>query len=206
MEMPAIYCAYKGGELRSAPVKFEGTNISFLTEPARTAYSSEGSDERTEVLLVDVKGLRRREMDDRTFTDIRFPGSDIWLLTHIRDVEDVFDCFMRGIMKLLVPFHTIKDYEVMADIFDMSDNCIPVLFVRDRNVIMRGGRTKDLRTAIADMYQMGFREIAVLDTDSSVGKDEWTALSERYEGIIPFVRNGDAAADGIGFRKMIVDL
>jgi hypothetical protein len=206
MDIPATYAVFKGGEVRSAPVKYAGAGISFRSEPVSLEYSAEGADDRIPVLMVDVKGLGKRDMDDRLLMSLTFPGCDVWFMTHILDVEDVFDCFMGNIAKVLIPYHTTRNNTVMKEAYEVSENCIPVLFVSGGAAVCRGGETKELRSAIAELSKTGFQEIAVLDTDQSVGKEEWTALNDRYEEVIPFIRKDDGSAEGIGFKKIIADL
>jgi hypothetical protein len=206
MDIPAIYAVLKGGEVRTAPVKFEGTDVSFLSEPVRQTYSAEGTDDRMPVAVADVKGLGRGELDDRLLTSMRFPGNDVWLMTHISDIEDVFDCFMGEVSKVLIPYHTVRNGLVMNEAYEVSENCIPVLFVLGGAAVCRGGRREDLRTAMGDLSKTGFQDIAVLDADSSVRRDEWMALGDRYEGLIPFLRKGGGSAEGMGFKMIIVDL
>jgi len=206
MDIPAIYAVFKGGEVKAAPVKFDGADISFLSEPVRHTYSAEGADDRMPVLVVDVKGLGKGELDDRLLTGMRFPGSDVWFMTRILDIEDVFDCFMEDIAKVLMPYHAVRNDRVISEAYEVSENCIPVLFVLKGKAVCRGGGTKDLRAAVAELSKTGFQEIVVLDTDSSVGSEEWTALNDRYEGLIPFLRKEDGSAAGIGFRTIIADL
>ena len=206
MDIPAIYAVFKGGEVKTAPVKFEGANISFQSELVRQTYSAEGMDDRMPVLVADVRGLGKGGLDDRLLTEMKFPGSDVWFMTHILDVEDVFDCFMGEIVKVLIPYHTVRNDLVLNEAYEVSENCIPVLFVFEGKVICRGGGTKDIRAAVAELSKTGFQDIAVLDTDSSVGSGEWTALNDRYEGLMPFLRKGDRSAEGIGFKRIIADL
>ncbi|MCL1978758.1 MAG: hypothetical protein FWG60_01170 [Methanomassiliicoccaceae archaeon] len=205
MEIPAIYCVFKGGEVRSAQVRIEGTALSFETEPQTVAFSAEGSEERMQVLVADVRGLGRRGLDDRLLKKMKFSGSDVWFLTFIRDIEDVFDSFMGNIVKLLIPYHTTRNDLVMKEAFEMSENCIPVLFVSKGMVMCRRGQTKDLRTAVEEMARIGFREVAVLDTDSMLTAYDWTSLNDRFPGLIPYIRKKDAM-ESAEFQNIIFDL
>ena len=205
MNIPAIYSILKGGEVRSACVKIEGADISFLSDPVPPEYSVDELDERMPVVIVDVKGLNRKNLDDRLLTDMKFPGSDIWFLTYIEDVEDVFDCFMGNIVKVLMPYHTTRNDLVMSEVFELTENCIPALFVSSGKVICRDGEMKDISTAMAELERIGFTDIIVFDTDSMLRKDDWAALFNRSGGLIPFVRNIDATTDGLAFQKIIFD-
>jgi len=206
MEIPAIYAVFKGGEVKTAPVNINGTDISFISEPAPTEYSADELDDRMPVLVADVRGLGKKELDDRLLMNMSFPGSDVWFLTPIKDVEDVFDCFMGSTVKLLVPYHMTRNDIVMEEAYEVTENCIPALFVSHGRVICRGEQTKDLASAIAEMERIGFAEIVVFDTDSTLSTDDWGSLHERHPGLIPFIRNRDGIAGDAGFQKIIYDL
>jgi hypothetical protein len=206
MDIPAIYSVFKGGEVRSAPVMIDGKVITFESEPVRPAISSEGADDRMLALAVDVKGFGKEKMDDRFLMNIELRGFDVWFMTHIKDIEDVFDSFMGDIAKLLIPYHTTRNDMVLEEAFDMSDECIPVVFVSQGRAICREYQTKDIGEAAEELARMGFSEIAVFDTDSMLRKDDWTYLRERHTGLIPFVRKKDGMIEDIGFQKIISDL
>ncbi len=206
MEIHAIYSAFKSGDVWAAPVDMEGAMIAFASEPVRISYSADESEERRPVLIVDVKGLSRRELDDRLMTNMRFPGSDVWFLTHIRDVEDVFDCFMGSAVKVLVPYHTTRNDEVLREAFEVSENCMPVLFVSQGMVICRDEGTKDIMSAVSEIAGIGFKEIVLFDTDSMLGMYDWVALNNMFPGLIPFVRSKGLPIGDAGFPAFIVDL
>jgi len=205
MNIPAIYSVLKGGEVRSAPVKIEGADMSFISNPVPPEYSVDELDDRMPVVIVDFRGLSRKNLDDHLLTDMRFPGSDIWFLTHIDDVEDVFDCFMGNVVKVLMPYHTIRNDLVMKEVFEVTENCIPVLFVSSGKVICRGGEMGDITTIIAEMEKVGFTETIVFDIDSVLRREDWASLRDMFPGIIPFVRSIGAATEGLDLRKVIFD-
>ena len=204
MEIPAIYSVFKGGEVMSAPVRFDGARISFESEPERLAYSADEEGDRGQVLVVDVRGLGRRWMDERLLTNARFPGSDVWFLTHVRDVGDVFDCFIGGAARLLLPYHTARRGRVMREAYELSENCVPVVFVSRGRALCGGGRTADVGAAVEELAGIGYREVAALDTDSSLGEGDWAHLRDRLPGLIPFVRSRGSVAAG-GFKDVIAD-
>ncbi|AIZ56173.1 hypothetical protein Mpt1_c02730 [Candidatus Methanoplasma termitum] len=205
MEISAIYSVLKGGEVRAAPVTINGTDISFRAEPVVHEYSVDELSERMPLVVVDVKGLGKENLDDKLLSKIKFRGSDVWFLTHIYNVEDVFDCFMGDIAKAMVPYHTTRTDYVMVEIHDVSENCIPVLFVVKGRVACRGGNTKDIRTSVDEIARIGFREIAVFDTDSSLMNEDWVSLKDRFRNIIPFVRSKESGIREIGFEMIISD-
>ncbi|MCL1811549.1 MAG: hypothetical protein FWG41_04970 [Methanomassiliicoccaceae archaeon] len=205
MEIPALYCVLKGGEVKAAPANINGTAISFESEPDRPTYSADELDERMPILVADVKGLNRGEMDDRLLTGMEFRGSDVWFMTHIKDIEDVFDCFMGDVVKVLIPYHTTRNDLVMEEAYEVSENCIPILFASQGRAICRGGQTKDISTAIEGLARTGFNEIAILDTDSLIGEEEWLRYKDRFQGLIPFLKGTGLSSACTDFQKIIVD-
>jgi len=206
MDIPAIYSVFKYGQVKSAPVKYDGAAMTFVYEPTVRTNISEDSHERTQVVVTDVKGITKKKIDDRLLMTLKIPGNDIWFMSHIEDVEDVFDSFMGEIEKLLMPYHTVRGRYVMEEAFDVSDNCIPVLFVIQGRVLGRGGEMKDIREATEDMERIGFDEIIISETDSYLRADDWISLHDRVRGLIPFVRYKNEELASAGFKKIIVDL
>ena len=205
MEIPAIYSVLKNGEIKAAPVTIEGADIFFVSEPVPPAYAADELGDRAPLLVADVKGLSKKELDDRLLMNMKFPGSDIWFLTYIRDIEDVFDCFMGNVAKMLIPYHTTRNDVVMEEAYEVTENCIPVLFVSRGKVVCRGGQTKDIGQAVGELERIGFGEIIVFDTDSMLSADDWISLRSRSAGVIPFIRAVGAAAGDAGFEKIIFD-
>ena len=203
MDIPAFYSAFRGGEVMTAPVRIQGSEISFASEPARLAYSADGSEDRMPIAVIDVKGLDKRKLDDRLLTGMKFPGSDVWFMTCIEDIEDVFDCFMGDIVKVLVPYHMTRNDLVMKEVYDMSDNCIPVVFVSGGMAVCRGAATKDLKDALCGLTETGFTEIAVFDTDNTLRPEDWSSLSGRSGGIIPCVRDRNRIPEDAVFYNVI---
>lgn len=206
MEIPAVYSVFKGGEVRSADVSFEGNKIIFTSDPVETEYGFDELEDRMPVVIVDVIGLNKKELDDRLITNLKVPGGDVWLLTSIEDVEDVFDSFMGDIVKALIPYHTLRNELVMKEAFEVSDNCAPVLFMSQGRVICKGEQTKDLRTVIESMSSIGFTDIVIFDTDSMLTESDWSSLKDRFSGIIPFVRNNPGRYSEMGFQTVISDI
>jgi len=205
MEIPAIYAVLRGGEVRAAPVRIDGMKITFASEPVRQSHFAEDAEERIPVVVADMKGFGKGKIDDRLLMKLKFPGNDIWFMSHIEDIEDVFDCFMGEIEKLLIPYHTVRRMSVLRETFDISDNCIPVLFAPQGRVKCRGSETKDIRTVLEELEKIGFHEIAVFDSDSVLRPEDWISLRERSEGVIPFIRYRNEELVRAGFKRIIFD-
>jgi hypothetical protein len=206
MDIPAVYAVLRSGEIRAAPVRMDGVSIWFDSEPAAFIHRPDAADRREPIVVADVKGLGKGELDDRLLTRIKIPGSDVWFLTHVEDVDDIFDCFMGDIAKVLIPYHTVRNSKVLEEAYEVSDNCIPILFVSQGKAVCRGGKTKDIMDAVEELERIGFAETAVLDTDGMMTADDWAAMNGRSKGLIPYVRDRDKVPSEIGFRYIISDL
>ena len=187
MEIPALYSVFKGGEVKAAPVRFDGLKIVFESEPVKPAYTAEEHSERRPIIVIDVKGLEKRDLDNKLLKKIEFRGSDAWYLTHIYDVDDVFDCFMGNIVKLLIPYHTTKNDAVLKEVHEISDNCIPVIFVMKGTAVVRKGRSGDFMKLLREIDRVGFQYIMMIDTDRSLSEDDWVIVNNSYSNVIRLV-------------------
>lgn len=207
MEIPAIYSIYKGGEVKTASVSFEGERLLLDSEPEPLEFYPRDEEERTQVMVADVRGLNKRQLDDRLLTNVKMPGSDIWYLTFIEDIEDVFDSFMGDIAKILIPYHTVRNGLVLREAFDVSDNSIPVAFVSNGRVLSGDENTKDIRTVLEELTAVGFTEIVVFDTDAMLTKEDWSSIGDRFSGAIPYVKGKTPEfIREMGFRDIISDV
>ncbi|MDR1404737.1 MAG: hypothetical protein LBJ20_04130 [Candidatus Methanoplasma sp.] len=197
MDIPALYSVFRGGEVMTAPTAIEGSRISFASEPARPEYSAGRSEERMPIVVADIKGLGRKKLDDRLLTGMKFPGNDIWFMTHIEDVEDLFDCFMGNITKVLMPYHTVRNDLVTEEAYDVSDSCIPVVFVSGRRAICRENAAEDLEETLGKLEKIGFLEISIFDTDCTINREDWSSLYKKFRGIIPYVTDRNQIPEDI---------
>ncbi len=161
------------------------------------------SAERETVLIVDAMGMQRRNMDDSTIR-VKVPGHDIWYMTCIETEDDVFDGFLSNGEALLMPYHMMTRDDVLEEAFELSDSCIPVLFISKRKVIANK-RSKDIQETIREIEDVGFSTIIVFDTDDSLSMDDWRSLHSEDTGIIPYVREDLIGLKDLGFKETIVD-
>jgi len=184
MEIPALYSVFKGGEVRAAPVRFDGMKMFFDSEPVKPSYSAEEHNERRPIIIIDVKGLEKKDLDNKLLMKAEFRGSDVWFLTHVYDIDDVFDSFMGNIARLLIPFHTTKNDAVLKDVHDISDNCTPVIFITKGLAVLRKGRSGDFMKLLREIDRIGFRDMAVFDTDGSLMESDWVVIDNSYRNVI----------------------
>lgn len=155
--------------------------------------ASEEPEDRPIALVMDVKGLQRRNLNDVLLKRLRIRGTGVWFLTNIESVDDVFDAFNTDAEAVLVPTHTVRSEEEFLDILDVSDSVIPALFVRKRSAVYLG-RSMDYRKVIDAVRSMGYGNAAVFDLDDSIPEDDWPPLMERC-GIIPCSFTGKISAE-----------
>ena len=200
MEIPALYAVFRGGSIMTGQVTYTGGKMTLdeRLQAARDMFRE--FDERTDVVVVDVRGLNRRNMDDILLMEMIIPGSDIWYLTHVKDIEDIFDGFMGDVSKIMIPYHTVRNKMVLKEIYDVSDSCIPVLFssVYDLDGMISG---------LANVFRIGYAEAVVYDIDDVVSEGDWTILKSKFDNVMPHVRNRSRIEmlRSLGYDRIIVD-
>jgi hypothetical protein len=169
--------------------------------PLKEAYNRDP--ERGITLVVDVIGMQQRNMNDEAIKT-KIPGSDIWYMTCIESEGDVFDGFLSNGEALLMPYHFIISDAVLSQAYDLSDSCIPVLFISKGKVLAKNG-TKGLDELLDKIENLGFVNIIIFDTDDSLSKEDWTAIRSKHANAIPYVRMDLLGLEDIGFKDLIVD-
>ncbi len=209
MDIPIFYAVYDEDEsiyigptiIKDGIPSFTGELVPIKSIPRMSR------DTRGIVIIVDVKGLTRKNLDDRLLTTIDIPGSDIWYLTQIDSSSDVLDGFMGNVSRLLIPYHTSISTAMLKDVFGMSDDCIPTIFVSDDLALCRDGKKRRLSDVVEEMTNIGFTNTIVLDTDGSVRIEEWEDIRARFPSVIPYVGNGTSinTIKSLIFKDIIID-
>ncbi len=198
----AFYVRAEDGVLAAGPAAVEAGIPRLVggTLPLRDLVDR--GEERGAVVLVDVRGMRRRNMDgDVARAGLR--GSDVWLMTHVQDEDDVFDGLLAGAARLLMPYHALDSDRVLAQSRELSDSCVPVLFVEDRTVLSPAGRT-GLHAALDVVEDHGFPSCIVSDTGGSLEPGDWEAAASRHGGVLPHVSRPSARLEGM-FGGIVAD-
>ena len=186
--IPIIPIGLEDGRLMTGTISFKGTSaLADLTADFRETVKGivEEYGKGTKIIIVDVNGLRQGAMDLRTIKKIKIRKAEIWLMTFVEDVGDVFDAFYMDIDRLLIPYHSVASDTELKEIVRISDNCVLSIFVEKGYAVSRTGR-EDVRSAIRTGKEAGFRSIAVLDVSGSCGLDDWKRIVTEFDGIIPF--------------------
>ncbi len=161
------------------------------------------SPERNTVIIVDVVGMQKRDMDEAVMK-VKFPGSDIWYMTCIENSDDVFDGFLSNGDVLLIPYHMIISDDVLLEAYEISDSCIPVLFVSNGKVLTADG-TEDIMPCINRIKKMRYPRTIVFDTDGSVDLQTWREILIDAPSTIPYVTEKAKELDEMGFTEIVVD-
>lgn len=141
------------------------------------------SEEKGTVLVMDVKGLQRGNLNDVLLKRLRIRGMRTWFMTNIESVDDVFDAFNTDAEAVLVPTHTVRSEDEFEDILSVSDSAIPVVLVRKRSAVFIGENMEYLK-AIRRVFSTGFATVAVFDLDDSLTEEHWTYLMDEGD-VIP---------------------
>ena len=186
--IPIIPAVVDGRRLRTWTLIFSGTGVT--AEPTtdfreRVRGIVEECGKGTAVAVVDVNGLTQRMMDLRMIKKIKIRKAEIWLMTFVEDVGDVFDAFYMEIDRLLIPYHSIVSENEMREIVRISDKCIPAIFVEDGYAVSRTGR-EDVRSAVRRTKDTGFRSAAVLDVSGRYGPEDWGQILSEFDNMLLF--------------------
>ena len=141
------------------------------------------SGERGTVLIMDVKGLQRRNINDVLLKRLRLRGMNSWFMTNIESVDDVFDAFNTDAEVILVPTHTVRSQEEFEDILSVSDSAIPAVLIRKGAAVVIGDNMDYLK-AVRKVFSTGFASVAVFDLDDSLTEENWVHLKDEGD-IIP---------------------
>lgn len=169
-----------------------------------TPYPVKGSEEKATVLVMDVKGLQRRNLNDVLLKRLKIRGARTWFLTHIESVDDIFDAFNTDAESVLFPVHTVRSATEMEDIRSVSDSSVPAIFVRKGAVSILGGSVA-FGDAVERVFGIGYHTVAVMDTDGSMSEGDWSSLADSG-GIIPCSFTGrvkEERLESLGFENVI---
>jgi hypothetical protein len=141
---------------------------------------------RAPLLILDVKGLSRDNINPDILKRFRVRGASMWLMTSVNDADDVFDAFNSDADTVLMPYHRIHSEDDLLDILSVSDSAIPSLFIKEGKCICPDG-TEDVLSVADYLFDTGYTRISVIDTDSSLSFEDWKKISQSGD-IIPFSR------------------
>ena len=86
--------------------------------------------------------------------------------------------------KILMPYHKVESEDNLHDILSVSDSAIPTIFVSEGIAQCIDG-TSSVKEIVDYLSEIGYTDIAVIDTDGSLSFDDWKRISS-YGRIIPY--------------------
>ena len=193
-------------EIQLGRVRFDVLTPKIIGETATMTTVKEKnqpSEERGTVLIMDVKGLQRRNLNDVLLKRLRIRGMNSWFMTNIESVDDVFDAFNTDAEAVLVPTQTVRSEDEFEDILSVSDSAIPVVLIRKRGAVFIGENMEYLK-AIRKVFSTGFATVAVFDLDDSLTEENWIHLKDEGD-IIPCSFTGKINGERfeeLGFGKL----
>lgn len=180
--IPLVYSVIKDLKLHAGPATCtagmleigDGTKVTAIPRLKTGA-------ERGKVIVVDIEGMNKGRFNAPFIEFCKVPGNELWLVEPIYDENDVLDAFIGYADKLIFPYHLIKDDDILANILEISDNCIPLLICRNGYC-----ERKDPVELAERLSDTGFHNIMVIDTDGCITDEAWRALLDACGGLISY--------------------
>lgn len=120
--------------------------------------------ERTEtddvIGILDVDSFSHGTFNPDIIKDVRMRGRRLWLITYIRNEDDVIDAMCSTFDRILIPIHTINGPHVLVEADHLSEHATPVLFI-DGDVEVSTGRP--YLSIIDELTSLGHLDQALFD-------------------------------------------
>ncbi len=199
MEIPALFATYRDGGLKATNGIF--TKVSAKSGDRFVDFKEASSDvfnpqTRSQVVVIDCDSLEQREFTGQVMKRLTIRGMDVWFMTCIRTVDDVFDAFNKDAEFVLAPYHFVRDRDEWEDIGDVSDSIIPTLFIQDGKVLTNTGRLEDVTYILDKLVSDGFYKNCILDLKSTIDDYDWSVIADEFPSTIPFI-DSDKIPEGI---------
>jgi hypothetical protein len=192
MEIPAFFATYRDERMQVTDGFFNSISPKAGTrfmEFSETVSPQVNRQFRSPMLMIDCNSFAAREFSEKVMKNLRVPGADIWFMTYIATVEDVFDSFNRDADMVFGPTHFIESDSELKDICNVSDSFVPVVFVHQGKAVVRKRVSADVQTVLDKLVSYGFYRNCVLDMEDSLDGYTWSIIASDYPSTIPFVSN-----------------
>jgi len=203
MEIPAFFASYIDQKMMVSDGRFSAVTPKagerFL--PLNETIRKNLGEERTPVVIVDCDSFELGEFSEKVMKHLRVPGKNVWLMTYIRTVEDVFDAFNKDAEFVLAPYHFITSDAELRDICNVSDSVVPVISIHKGKAIIGRRRSADAVTVLEKLVSIGYYRNFILDSENSLDGYTWSVISEDYPSTIPIV---DRSQEMEGFHHTIM--
>ncbi len=191
MDIPAIFASHRADGLVAVPAWFDGVRPVAVGAPVpfdEATASIPRSEERLPAVVVDFDSLSERTFSERVMKTMRVRGSDIWFMTHIETVDDLFDAFNTSADIVMGAYHSSVSDAELEDIHSVSDSFVPVVYAVGGRAVLRQGKPGDLLVTLSALADIGFYRTCVLDTDGSVTEATWEEIFDGFPSAVPFTR------------------
>jgi len=178
--------------LSSHPM-FSGTSVSMSKDTMNykdlMRSVSKACGKETPIVIVDVKGMQKEDIDPNVLRKVRSKGNELWLMTGVRNSGDMIDALCGDIDRVMVPYHMTSD-PMLKEMTELSDGCIPALFVERGKIYMKG-REKSVSSVLKTLMNMNFDKIAVFNTSGEDDDRVYADIQEFSDVTVPYVTSGD---------------
>jgi uncharacterized protein related to proFAR isomerase len=118
----------------------------------------------SEVMLMDLAGIIEARPNFDALRQLLKRKYNVWLDIGMRNEDDLFDAFAMGVSYAVAGSLCCRNIDMFRGLFDLSDKCIPCLYLDGKVVWERpGAGPTDLDEAIKALKGMGFDEMAIID-------------------------------------------
>lgn len=117
-----------------------------------------------EVVVLDLAGINDGRPNFDVLKALIRSKHQVWLDLGMRDVQDLFDSFTMDVSRALVGTMTAPDMGIFEEVFELSDRAVPCVHLAG-DVVWRSrkGGPRALEDAIAELADIGYEEIGVID-------------------------------------------
>lgn len=205
MTIPALFASSSGNTVYARDTFFHGTKVDEGPESDYKKTSSKLRDTvRKPIVVVDSNSINMGSFDESVMKKMAVKGCDIWFMTYIENVDDVFDAFNTVAENILAPLHTISDNHEFKDILSVSDSVIPAIFVNKGKGYDFGGKTENPLDLLEKTINSGYCRACIVDTDNSISGDTWERISDDHPASLPFVSKTNNDVYFGDFRNIII--
>jgi hypothetical protein len=176
--------------------------------PIRQYMMDRGIANDAEMLLWDIEGFRTGNQDTEALKQLLRRRPSAWLSMGMTSEEDLFDGLYMGAGMVLADTFSMTSLELLKDLHELSDRCLPMV-IYDGRVVWRREGERDLSKTLDTLTRMGYAEIVVYDIRPMAGKDATLVESlGRRGGIIlggGVIASHMPALKQAGFRGAILE-
>jgi uncharacterized protein related to proFAR isomerase/DNA-directed RNA polymerase subunit RPC12/RpoP len=118
----------------------------------------------SEVMLMDLAGIMEARPNFEVLRQLLKRKYNVWLEIGMRNEDDLFDAFAMGVSYAVAGSLCCRHIEMFRELFELSDKCIPCLYL-DKGVVWErpGAGPKDMGEAMEALKMIGFDEMAIID-------------------------------------------